>query len=142
MPYSSLAELSDRYGTNQLISLTDRADVATGVIDTDVIDQALASADALIDGHLGARYQLPLAQTPPLIADLAQAITFWKLHIFDPGAKVKADYDAAMRTLRDISSGTVRIPAAGIEPVGTGAAGVQVTDRERPLTEANMKGLI
>ena len=47
MTYSSLAELTDRYGTSQLISLTDRADVATGVIDTDVIDQALASADVV-----------------------------------------------------------------------------------------------
>lgn len=142
MAYTSLADLTDRYGEDTLVSLTDRADVATGVIDTDVIGQALVSADALIDGYIGGRYALPLAETPPLIADLAQAIAFHRLHRYDPPPQVKEDKADALKTLEGIARGTVRLPIAGIEPAGTGASGVQITDRERPLSEANMKGLI
>lgn len=142
MAYTSLAQLTDRYSRGALVKLTDRADVATGLVDADVIDRALADADAQIDGYLAVRYEMPLATTPPLIADLAQVITFWKLHTYDPDAKVKTDYENALRMLRDISAGTLRIQAAGVELTGTGGSGVQITDRERPLSAAQMKGFI
>ncbi|MBL4757578.1 MAG: DUF1320 family protein, partial [Rhizobiales bacterium] len=46
MTYATQAQLLDRYGTRMLISLTDRAKPATGVIDTSVVDRALADTDA------------------------------------------------------------------------------------------------
>src|SRR5690606_6605607 len=46
-----------------LVALTDRAEVATGEIDQDVVDRALADTDAMIDGYIAARYALPLAAT-------------------------------------------------------------------------------
>jgi phage gp36-like protein len=142
VPYTSLAELIDRYGNSHLISLTDRADMATGVIDTGVIDQALASADALINGYLTGRYKLPLSETPPLIADLAQAIAFQKLHLFDLPPQVKEDKADALKTLENIARGIVRLPIDGVEPAGSGASGVQTTDRERPLEASKMTGFI
>lgn len=142
MPYASLEQLTDRYGESMLISLTDRGDVATGAIDTDVIDRVLSDADAQIDGYLKARYKLPLAATPPLIADLAQVIACWKLHRFDPPQKVKDDYNEAIRSLKDISRGLMVLDVAGLEPESSGASGVQITDRERPLSADQMKGFI
>ncbi|MDK3072766.1 DUF1320 domain-containing protein [Sedimentitalea sp. JM2-8] len=142
MPYTSLAQLTDRYGEGLLISLTDRDDVATGAIDTDVIDRALADADAQIDGYLKARYRLPLDATPPLLADIAQVIACWKLYRFDPPQKVKDDYAEAIRMLKDISRGILVLDVAGAEPEGSGASGVRITDRERPLTADQMKGFI
>lgn len=142
MTYTTQAQLTERYGAAMLVNLTDRAAVATGTIDGVVIDRALADTDAMIDGYLAARYILPLASVPPLVADLAMQIAIYKLHVNEPDPKIAKDYDLALKMLRDISSGTVRLGVAGVEPASSGASGVVVTDRERPFTEASMKGFI
>ena len=142
MTYATLAQLTDRYGAQMLVNLTDRAEVVSGEIDEAVIDRALADTDALIDGYLAGRYGLPLAATPPLLADLAGAIAVWKLHTHKPDDKIEADYRDARRTLDAIAKGDVRLPVAGVEPAGTGGSGARITDRERPFTEANLKGFI
>jgi len=140
--YATLTQLTDRYGLQMLVNLTDRAEEATGEIGAAVIDRALADTDAFIDGFLAGRYALPLAETPPLLADLAQVIAVWKLHTHQPDAKIEADYKDARKTLESIARGDVRLPVAGVEPAGTGGSGARITDRERPFTEANLKGFI
>ena len=142
MSYATLQLLTDRYGARMLVSLTDRGDIATNEIDADVIDRALADADAMIDGYLAARYALPLAEVPALLVDLAQAIAIWKLHVAAADPKIEADYKDARATLKDIGSGLVRLSVAGVEPSGTGASGVRTTDRGRDMTPDNMKGWI
>lgn len=143
MPYASLAQLIDRVGEPMLIDLTDRDEVARGAVVVAVVDRALADADALIDGFLASRYQLPLVVTPALIADVAQAVALWKLHVTTPEDKIKLDYEAALKTLREIAQGLIRLPdAQGLEPPSSGQGGVIVTDRERPFTADNMKGFI
>lgn len=142
MPYSTLEQLTDRHGQRALVALTDRDETPTDAIDTDVVDRAIEDADAVIDGYVGRRYQLPLAAVPALITDLSQAIAIWKLHRFEPPGKVKTDYEDAIRTLRDISSGSIVLDVEGEEPEGTEGGGVRITDRERPLTAANLKGFI
>jgi phage gp36-like protein len=142
MAYATLQQLIDRFGEAMLIALTDRGPVEQGAIDTAVVDRAALDADAMINGYLAGRYQ-PLVTVPALIADIASAIMIWKLHITTPEDKIKADYDAALRTLRDIASGLIRIPdAAGLEPASSGASGVVVTDRDRPFSADNMTGFI
>ncbi|MDF2232176.1 DUF1320 domain-containing protein [Albimonas sp. CAU 1670] len=142
MSYATLQQLTDRYGERMLVMLTDRGETATRQIDGDTVDRALADADALIDGYLAGRYALPLAETPPLIVDLAQRIAIWNLHTSAADEKIEADYKDARATLKDIASGAARLPVAGVEPPSSGASGVRITDRERPMTEANMKGWI
>lgn len=142
MAYTNLSSLTDRFGTRMLIALTDRAEVATDVIDVAVIDNAIAGADAVIDGYLAKRYQLPLAETPTLIAELSEEIAIWKLHRAAPDPKIEEDYKAAIRTLKDISAGTIQLDVAGVTPASTGGTGARITDRERPLTADNMKGFI
>ena len=142
MPYTTTAELSDRYGQRMLVQLTDRASPPVGAIDQAVIDREIANAGAVIDGYLAGRYALPLAETPPLLADLAQAIAIYKLHPATPEAKIKDDYDTALRQLQAIASGMIKLAVAGIEAAGSGSAGVEVVDRERPFTPENLVGFI
>lgn len=142
MAYTTLAELTARFGEAMLISLTDRGDIHTGTIDTAVVDQAIAEADAIIDGHVGVRYALPLAETPPLIMTLARDIAIYKLHVHATDPKIEEDYKAAMATLRDLSAGRVRLPIDGKDAPGTGGSGARVTDRDRTFTEGGMKGFI
>ncbi|WP_316171043.1 DUF1320 domain-containing protein [Bradyrhizobium sp. SZCCHNRI1058] len=142
MSYAAQSDLVARYGTPMLIDLTDRADPPAGTIDAAVVTQALADADAAIDGYLLGRYSLPLATTPALLKDLAVPIAVYKLHRDTVSDKVRADYLDALKTLSQIASGAVRLAVAGIEPAASGASGVRTTDRARPLTPENLKGFI
>ena len=95
MSYATLQQMIDRYGARMLVGLSDRGELATGEIDLDVVDRALADADALIDGYLAGRYAMPLASTPPLVVDIAQRITIWNLHTSATDDKIEADYKDA-----------------------------------------------
>lgn len=142
MSYATLQQLTDRYGAQMLVLLTDRAEIATGTIDPAVIDRALADTDAMIDGFLMDRYILPIAAIPPLLADIAQVIAIWKLHRHQPNEKIEKDYKEAMSLLDRIAKGAVRLPVDGVEPATSPTNGVRITDRERPLTAENLKGFI
>lgn len=142
MTYATQANLTERFGEAMLVLLTDRAAVATGLVDATVVARALTDTDSLIDGYLAARYVLPLSNVPPLVLDLALQIAIYKLHITSPDDKISKDYDTALKMLEKIGNGAVRIQAEGVEPASSGAQGVQIVDRERPFTAANMKGFI
>ena len=142
MTYATQDDLLDRYGDAMLIDLTDRAEVATGQIDIETVEKALSAATAEIDGYLAGRYALPVTVQSPILNDLACVLAIWRLHIHTPPEKIKADYEAAQKRLREIASGVFRLPLAGIEPAGTGASGARVTDRARPFTEQKLKGFI
>ncbi|MDE4175798.1 DUF1320 domain-containing protein [Phaeobacter sp. PT47_59] len=142
MAYTTQDKLIARYGESLLVELTDRAEVPTGLIDAATVTDAIGGAAALIDGHLQGRYTLPLSETPPLIEEVAEAIAIYRLHRYSPEEKIKDEYKDALSTLGKISDGKIRLPIQGVEPATKPGNGVRVTDRERPLTAANMKGLI
>jgi phage gp36-like protein len=141
MSYATLQQLTDRFGADMLMELTDRTGAADA-IDTSVVDRALADADAFIDGFLKGRYLLPLTATPAIVRDLALTISIYKLHGNVASDKIRRDYDDALRTLRDIAAGIVRLDVAGVEPTASGATGVRTNDRERPFTSENLKGFV
>ncbi len=142
MTYATLAHLTDRYGAETIERLTDRADPPAGAIDEDVVDRALADTDGVIDGYLRARYVTPLAEVPPQITDIALALAIYKLHRWEPDPKIRRDHEDALRSLREIASGTIRLTAVTLAPAETGGTGAMVTDRERPFTADNLKGFI
>lgn len=142
MTYATQAELVERFGETMLVDLTDRADPPAGAIDAGVVSDALTDTDAMIDGYLLGRYQLPLASTPTLLKDLAKAIAIYKLHRDSVSEKIRADYADALKTLKQISDGDIRLNVAGVEPTSSGATGVRVTDRPRDFTPDNLKGFI
>lgn len=142
MSYTTLADLTARFGDRMIVALTDRGEMATGAIDTTVTDKAIAEADAVIDGYLAARYALPVSPVPALLGDIALAIVIWKLHLGAPDPKIEADYKDALRSLRDIAAGVITLTIAGVDAAGKTATGVQVTDRDRPFTADNLTGFI
>lgn len=142
MSYTTLAALTEKFGTPMLVALTDRGDVATNVVDSGVVDRAIADASAMIDGYVSVRYALPMVEVPALIGRLALAIAIYDLHISSPDPKIKDDYEAALKTLGQISSGAVRLDIDGKPAASTGGSGARVTDRERPMTGQSLKGFI
>lgn len=142
MTYATQSDLVDRYGEGMLIDLSDRADPPAGAIDAGVVTRALEDTDAAINGYLAGRYQLPLQTTPALLRDVAQAVAIYKLHRDSVSEKIRQDYADAMKQLTLISSGTIRLDVAGIEPATSGSNGVQTSDRPRDMTPDNLKGFI
>ncbi|MEL6587600.1 MAG: DUF1320 domain-containing protein, partial [Pseudomonadota bacterium] len=118
--------------------------VPSGMVDPDVIERALADTDSLVNGYISARYALPIAPdaVPPLLTDVAGAIAIYKLHTYDPDPKIIRDYEMALAMLRKISEGSMRLSIAGVAAEDTGGSGARLTDRERPLTNDNLKGFI
>jgi len=140
--YVTVQQMTDRFGAAMLVDLTDRGTVATGTIDSAVVNAAIAGADAMIDGFLSGIYALPMATVPPLLVDIALAVTIWRLHVGVPGDKVTLDYKDARASLEQISKGVIKLSVAGVAAPGSGSTGVQIVDRQRPFTEATMKGFI
>lgn len=116
--YATQQNLIDRFGEGELIQLTDRHN--TGAIDAVVLDQAIADADAEIEGYLVGRYALPLASVPPVLTLLACDLA--RYHLYDDHAteQVRTRYEDARRLLESIASGKVQL---GL-PAGGGAAPV------------------
>lgn len=142
MAYCTLDELIDRYGEGELVQLTDRGEEASGEVNAATVARAIADTDAIIDGYLKNRYLLPLSDTPPLLADIAKTVAFYKLHTAVAPDKARRDYEDAMRLLDKIASGSIRLDVAGAEPAASGSSGVRTNDRERELTPDNMKGFV
>lgn len=142
MPYVTLAQLIERYGEPALVAVTDRAEFATGVVNEASIDRAIADADALIDGYLVRKYALPLAEAQPLLVKIAGSLVFYDLHTYQPDEKIVNEQKLALAMLRDIASGTVALTVAGLEADNVAGSGARITDRDRLMTQDNMKGYV
>lgn len=136
MPYATQADLVTRFGTDELIQLTDR--VNGNAIDAAVVSAALGDADALIEGYLASRYALPITPVPPMLKRMAADLARYMLHGNAATELVRKAYEDALKLLRDLADG--RAALAGAAPVAVGAvpaaaAGdVRVAAGERNLT--------
>jgi len=103
MSYTSLDALNKAYGEREITDLTDRN--RDGVTDTRVVDAAILRSDQVIDSYLRARFAVPLASTPGLIATCAQFITRYFLSDDLATDRIEEDYKQALKWLQDIRDG-------------------------------------
>lgn len=121
MSYCTQDDLIDRFGEAEITQLSDRAGL--GDLDSAVVAQAIADADAEINGYLSGRYTLPLAVVPPVLVRVACDITRYWLFGHDVTELVKDRYDQAIAYLGKVAAGTITF---GPEPEAqTGAALIQ-----------------
>jgi phage gp36-like protein len=142
MPYSTLQDLTTRYGEDMLRDVTDRTVPLTGAIDATVVTDAISNADALIDGYLLGRYSLPLVTTPGIVKQLSQVIAIYNLHRHGTDEKIRTDYEDALKRLKDIQSGVFVLNAAGVEPAATPKGSVETNGITPTFTGGSMTGLI
>jgi phage gp36-like protein len=105
--YATKANMIARFGENEVIALTDRANL--GVIDDAVLASALAEADAEIDPYLAPRHQLPLASVPKILTGYACDIARYRLcgaNVSETEA-IRNRYKDAVRFLENVSSGKI-----------------------------------
>lgn len=145
MAYCGQTDIENAITAALLIELTDDAGLAE--VDTAVLAQEIADADAVIDGHLRAHYGVPLVTTPNLVRKLSIKLTTHGLFSRRAAAfagmpeHVQAGYDWAMAQLRLIRTGTLDL---GVEPPpAVSSAEVAQTDGpERLFTEDTLKDYI
>ncbi len=138
--YCSQSDLEQRYGAKMLTDLTDRAMPRAGTIDGTVVTRAITDASAEIDGYLAVRYQLPLSATPAFVNDVCMRMAIYKLHTNVVPDKINRDYDLALRSLRDISAGTMKLDLAGVEPAAASSGGVAFDSPGSRITHDQLKG--
>ncbi|MDR5655424.1 gp436 family protein [Ruixingdingia sedimenti] len=115
MAYATLADLVERAGEAEVRQIADRD--RDGVPDPDVIGAALQDASDLIDGYVGARYDIPLASIPPQLRPWAVSIARYTLHRNGAPTWVEQDYKDALAALKDVAHGLIALPvAAGDTP--------------------------
>jgi phage gp36-like protein len=142
VPYATYEQLLAYAGEAQLIELSDRSGAGATVVDAALCARALTDADALIDGHLAGRHDLPLVATPPLLTTLALPIALYKAHSRSAPEKVRQDYEDAVRVLERIADGRVKLDVAGSEPAVAGGGAVRDNAPARPLTADTLRGYI
>ena len=123
--YATVQHITDRYGQDALILLTDRQ--GTGAIDTDVVDQALRDASAEIDTYLAAKYSLPLSLVPDVLVRLCVDIVMYRLAADrDLGTEERRKrYDDATALLTRIAKGLVSLGVPTPPASSNGVAFVQ-----------------
>lgn len=104
MAYCTQQDMIDRYGSQELIQLTDRVEVDE--IDTAVLGAAIDDATGAIDAYLAKRYALPLLQVPVVLKRLCCDIARYYLHGGElKDSVVKDRFDAAIEMLQAVVSG-------------------------------------
>src|SRR3990172_2247057 len=107
MTYATQQNMTDRFGSQELIELTDEDNA--GSINAAALGVALTDADAEINSYLAGRYTLPLTQTSDELVRMACDIARYRLFDTRASEQVKARYDDAIKKLRDVSRGVASL---------------------------------
>lgn len=111
--YATLEDLIARAGEDEIRQIADRD--RDGVIDPDVIAEALEHADNLVNGYVGTKYALPLSPVPDLVRTWSIDIARHRLHYQGPPDYVVKDYEKALASLERVSKGLISLPVAGVD---------------------------
>jgi len=118
--YVTQADMTTRFGEQEMIQLTDRTMPPAGIIDTAVLDMAIADANGLIDTYIKTRYPQPLASVPEPLKRKAADIARYYLHDDNVPDPVMNAYKAALGFLKDVAAGRASLgPDASGNPVAS-----------------------
>ena len=141
MPYATQQDLIDRFGTAELVQLTDKVNRPASTIDATPIDRALGDAAALIDGYLAKLYRLPLGNVPPILVKVACDIARYYLHgkAAEKDDAVSRAYAEATKWLENVSKGLVTLEAEGVAAPQTGGGSVKASAPGRVFTRDSLR---
>lgn len=140
MAYATLQDLITRFSERRLIQLTDRFDPPAEVVDESVTAEALTHAADMIDGYVRGSYALPFAQVPPILNGLACDIAYFRL-FQEPTDEARKRYDDAIRTLRDIGAGKIKLPVEGGAEAPSRPDVLRIQSEERLFSRTSMRGM-
>lgn len=120
MAYTTLENIKKRLPAHVVEQLTD--DHGTGSIVTEIVDDAISTAQEEIDGYLKGRYPDDIADVdlPPMIIDIATTLSCFnlyarKIELTMPDA-LQLKYKNAVKQLEKIQAGKISPFPEGDEP--------------------------
>lgn len=139
MGYATESDITKQLPEGDLVQLTD--DAGAGVVDQAVLAAALEDADTEIDGYLGSRYPLPLANPPAILNKQAVDIVIYNLYgrRGGPPEHIAARYKNAIAFLSKVAEGKISLGAGDPDGTGTSAA-PQVVSATRIFSREKLKG--
>ncbi|MGC2424140.1 MAG: DUF1320 domain-containing protein [Nitrospirota bacterium] len=99
-----------------LIRLTD--DESAGSINAARVDDAISSAQAVVDASLSKQYLTPLTDPPQLVMKLTADVALYNLYLRQATvpAEVKDSYVRALETLGRLADGAITLPSPAAPP--------------------------
>ena len=140
MAYCEKSDILGQISEDQLINLTD--DKKTGAVDETIIAQAIAEADAEIDGWVGKRYSVPLFPVPAMAKKISTDFAVCNIYKRRRGLPEdrKLIYDNDIAFLKAVSKGDATL---GVDdPTGSPQDGnaVVLATSTRLFNRDNLKG--
>lgn len=136
--FADLAAMQARFEERDLVQLTDEA--GAGEIDAATVNSRLVSADALITSYVAARHKdVPALAGHPLLTDIACDYAFSLLWRSDMPDWVKDRRKLAIETLKNISSGAVKLDQ-GEETAPPRPGQIHVSGPERRFGRDSLDG--
>ena len=140
--YCALADILKQIPEEVILQLTDDANM--GVVNQEVVDEAIANAGAVIDGYCSARYTIPFATVPAIIKPIAVDLAVYNLYARRvetmPDVR-EANQKNAIKLLSDISKGAIRLGAEAVTAATSTQQSPQVTSNGRLFSRDKMRGL-
>lgn len=113
MAYSTQSDLEAVYGADQLKRYADFDE--DGLVDSAVLDEAIETADAVINSYLQRRYAVPLSPVPEVVKQQSLTIAYYYLQ--QRRGAISEDtrnaYRDAIAWCKDVARGDVLL---GVEP--------------------------
>lgn len=135
--YASFADMQARFTESDLLQLADVAQIADAQT---LVEQKLADAATIIDGYVAVKYgDRSGAAVPALLNKIACDIAFYELHRSMPPEKVKDQRDQAMKMLRDIAAGTLKIDEGVVDAIPSRPGAIIHTGETRIFGRSNME---
>lgn len=141
--YTTLIKITGQLSDATVIQLTD--DEQLEVINAERVDEAIANADAVIDGYCSGRYVVPFDPAPPIIAKCSLDMAIYNLYARRvetmPEVRDK-NYNNAIKLLEAIASGKVMLNGTSTPPpaAATVNTGMTVTPPRR-FSRDTLRGL-
>lgn len=127
MTYATKQDMIDRFGTPELVTLTDREEFSTGEIVDGVLNAALSEADAEINSYLAKQVATPIDPVPAKIKRLACDIARYRLCKEMPPEIVRTAYKDAISWLHRAALGQVSL-GQDVGPTAPASAGTPMID--------------
>ena len=113
---------------------------------TPIVEQAIADADAEIDGYLAKRYKVPFEKTPQVINKFAKDIALYNMvsrkgvDENDREKKYLTRYNAAIAFLTKVAEGRISIGVSENNTEDAARIGFSMSNSPRLFSRGSMKG--